>query len=92
MLGGVVSNKVHWRKAGLQGDNGFSATELQRQLTSYRRYNVHLSLLGFIIDDHQPENRSRFSGTQQAGALTVDAGLTGSGAQPRGRGAGVDGA
>lgn len=43
--------QVHCRKAGLQGDDGFSLAELQGWWSiSCRRCNVHLSLLGPEID------------------------------------------
>ena len=43
--------KVRWREARVQGDYGFSLTELQGWPIYYRKCNVHLSLLEPVIGD-----------------------------------------
>lgn len=42
--------KVHWRKEGVQGDDGFSLAELLGWSISCRKCEVHRFLLGPIID------------------------------------------
>lgn len=49
-MGGAVLKESPWEKR-IQGDDSFSLVELQGQLISTRRSNVHLYLLGPGIDD-----------------------------------------
>lgn len=47
---GCFESKSHWRKAGVEGDDSFSLAELSRLWISCRRFNVHLFLIGPVVN------------------------------------------
>lgn len=50
ILWGCFECPSHWRKAGVQGDDGFSLAELSRWSICWRRYSVLFFLLGPVVD------------------------------------------